>query len=40
MSKLQIMINISAVIKACIATKMLTHFNYINDHLKKQYDRR
>ena len=35
MNKLQIMINISAVLKACISTKMLTHFNHINNHLKK-----
>lgn len=40
MSKSQIMINISTVLKSRISTKMLTYFNHINDHLKKQCDRR
>lgn len=39
MSKLPIMINTSAVIKACIFTRILTHFNHINAHRKNQYDR-
>lgn len=34
MSKYQIMINISAVLKSCISTKMLIHLTHINDHLK------
>lgn len=40
MSKSQIMVNISAVLKSRISTKMLAYFNCINDHLKKRYDRR
>lgn len=40
MSKSQIMINISAMLKSRISTKMLTYFNRINDHLKNRYDRR